>query len=192
MLQIAMESSSGTETFLAPRQCAAPSWYAAYTVVNHEKRVAEQLEMRSIEQFLPTYESVRRWKDRRMQLQVPLFPGYLFVHIPLEARLDVLQIRSVVRLVGFNGCPLALPDLEIEALRQALSDKLRIQPHPYLKIGRRVRIRSGPLKGMEGILVNQKGNFRVVLSIELIMRSVAAEVDVADLDFPAQDRHLPE
>jgi transcription antitermination factor NusG len=153
-------------------------------VANHEKRVSEQLEHNGVEHFLPTYESVRRWKDRRVKLQLPLFPGYLFVRIALESRLKVLQIRSVIRLVGFNGCPLALPDWDIEALRQALANKLRCEPHPYLKIGRRVRMRSGPLQGMEGILANCKNQFRVVLSIELIMKSIAVEVDVADLEFP--------
>ncbi len=193
MLQVAKEFSNGSETFLDPGRDAISCWYAAYTIIHHEKRVAEQLEMKSIEQFLPTYESVRRWKDRQMQLDVPLFPGYLFVRIPMDARVKVLQISGVVRLVGFNGCPLALPDSEIEALRQGLKDRLRIEPHPYLTIGRRVRIRTGPLKGMEGILVNRKGNFRVVLSIQLIMRSLSAEVDVADLEFLSSPHHdLPE
>jgi transcription antitermination factor NusG len=185
MLQIASDCSSRIQPFLVTRGSLVPRWYAAYTLANHEKRVAEQLERKSIEQFLPLYETVRRWKDRRMQLQVPLFPGYVFVHIPLEARLEILQIRSVVRLVGFSGCPAALPDNEIEALRRGLDQQLRAEPHPFLKAGRRVRIRSGPLRGIEGILVNRKGGYRVVLSIELIMRSIAAEVDVADLEFPA-------
>jgi transcription antitermination factor NusG len=182
MLQIATEYSNHVDHTTAANGCAEPRWYAAYTLANHEKRVAEQLECKLIEQFLPVYGCVRRWKDRRMELQVPLFPGYVFVRIPLEARLEILQLRSVVRLVGFNGYPVALPDDEIEALRRALHQRLRTEPHPYLRIGRRVRIRSGPLQGMEGILVNHKGNYRVVLSIELIMRSIAAEVDVADLE----------
>jgi transcription antitermination factor NusG len=184
MLQLSSESSSRSAPFLGSHLCAAPRWYAAYTLANHERRVVDQLAYKSIEQFLPLYESVRRWKDRRMHLQVPLFPGYVFVRIPLEARLEVLGVRSVVRLVGFNGCPEALPDSEIDTLRRGLGQGLRAEPHPYLKIGRRVRIRSGPLQGMEGILVNRKGNYRVVLSVELIMRSLAAEVDVADLEFP--------
>jgi transcription antitermination factor NusG len=180
MLSLPSESSNQTSNL-----SAEPRWYAAYTLANHERRVAEQLDQKSIEQFVPLYDSVRRWKDRRMQLQVALFPGYVFVRIPLEARLQVLQVRSVVRLVGFNGWPAALPDNEIETLRCALALRLRVEPHPYLSIGRRVRMRSGPLQGIEGILVKRKSDFRVVLSIELIMRSIAAEVDVADLEFPS-------
>jgi len=145
--------------------------------------VAEQLAHRSVDHFLPLYDSVRRWKDRRMRLQLPLFPGYVFVRIPLEARLEVLEIRSVVRLVGFNGRPTALPDEEIEALRRGLAQQLRAEPHPYLRIGRRVRIRNGPLEGREGILVYRKGNSRVVLSVELIRRSIAVDVDIGDLEF---------
>ncbi len=156
-------------------------WYAAYTRANHEKRVAEQLVRKRIEHFLPLYGSVRRWKDRRMRLQLPLFPGYVFVQLALRNRLQVLEIPSVVRLVGFNGHPTALPDGEMEALREGLASQLRAEPHPYLPVGRRVRILRGPLTGLEGILLRRKSSFRVVLSVELIMRSVAVEVDAADL-----------
>src|SRR5215470_11754642 len=96
-------------------------WYATYTCANHEKRVREQLEQRSVESFLPIYEMVRRWKDRRMRLQLPLFPGYLFTRIPATDRLRVLQVPGVARLVGFNGQLSALPDEEIEALRKGLA-----------------------------------------------------------------------
>ncbi len=156
-------------------------WYAAYTCSNHEKRVAEQLRQRGVEHFLPLYETVHPWKDRRVRLQLPLFPGYVFVRLALRDRLEVLQVPSVVRLVGFGGLATALPEHEIEALRNGLSGELRAQPHPYLAAGRRVRIRGGPLAGMEGTLVRRKGNFRIVLSIDLIQRSIAVEVDAAEL-----------
>lgn len=188
-LLLANDRVSEIGSFSFPRPSGEARWFAAYTQANHEKRVAEQLGDRCIEQFLPTYESVRRWKDRRMRLQVPLVPGYVFVHIPLEQRFEVLQVRSVVRLVGFNGYPAALPDDEIETLRRGLAQRLQAEPHPYLKVGRRVHIRSGPLQGLEGVLVNRKGRSRVVLSIELILRSIAVEVDVADLAFPPPDIH---
>jgi transcription antitermination factor NusG len=165
-----------------PTEYLEPRWYAAYTRANHEKRVAEQLGLRGIESFLPLYESVRRWKDRRVQLRLPLFPGYVFVRVALSGRLRVLQIRSVARLVRFNGYPVVLPETDIENLRNGLGSKLLIEPHPYLTSGRRVRVISGPLRGSEGILLRLKNNFRVVLSIDVLMRSVAAEVDVADLD----------
>src|SRR6266851_10312246 len=117
-----------------------PQWYAAYTSANHEKRVAEQLGVRSVEHFVPLYESMRRWKDRKVRLQLPLFPGYVFVRLALRDRLRVLQIPGVVRLVGFNGQPAALPDEEMEILRSGLSQRLRVEPHPFLAVGRRVRI----------------------------------------------------
>src|ERR1043166_6488695 len=94
-------------------------WYAAHTCANHEKRVREHLEQKSVESFLPTYESIRRWKDRRMRLRLPLFPGYLFVRMTMADHLSVLRVPSVVRLVGINGKPSALPDEEIAALRAA-------------------------------------------------------------------------
>src|SRR6266849_2414136 len=157
-------------------------WYAAYTCANHEKRVAKQLEERSVEHFLPLYGSVRRWKDRRVQLDLPLFPGYVFVHLALRDRLRVLQTPGVARLIGFGGLPTALPDQEIEAMRQGLTHEMRIEPHPYLKLGNRVRVKIGPLQGLEGILVRKKNRTRFVISLDLIMRSVAVEIDISDLD----------
>src|SRR5712692_8315886 len=103
-----------------PESYLEERWYAAYTCANHEKRVAKQLEERSVEHFLPLYGSVRRWKDRRVQLDLPLFPGYVFVRLVLRDRVRVLQIPSVVRLVGFGGLPTALPDQEMEAIRNGL------------------------------------------------------------------------
>jgi transcription termination/antitermination protein NusG len=162
-------------------------WYAAYTCANHEKRVGCELKVREVEHFLPLYNSVRRWKDRRVHVELPLFPGYVFVRLALRRRLEVLQIPSVVRLVGFNSLPTALPDDEIEALRKSLAQQqLRVEPHPYLTVGRRVRIKSGPLCGLEGIVVRRAGKVRVVLSVDLISRSFAADVDSADLEPLAQ------
>src|ERR1700688_1751675 len=123
-------------------------WYAAYTSANHEKRVAEQLVRSSVEHFLPLYHTVRRWKDRRVQLQLPLFPGYVFVRLALRDRFQVLQVPGVANLVGFNGMPTALPREEIDALRTSLMNGARAAPHPYLRLGRRVRIKAGPLAGM--------------------------------------------
>jgi transcription antitermination factor NusG len=157
-------------------------WYAAYTCANHEKRVREQLDQRSVESFLPVYETVRRWKDRRMQLQMPLFPGYVFVRMALVDRLRVLQVPSVVRLVGFNGQLSALPDEEIEGLKKGLAGGVRAEPHPFLAVGRRVRLKSGLLAGMQGILLRRKGKFRVVISIDLIQRAVVVDAEAADVE----------
>jgi transcription antitermination factor NusG len=157
-------------------------WYAAHTFANHEKRVKEQLHLRNLEAYLPLYTSVRHWKDRRVRLELPLFPGYVFVRLAVRDRLQVLQTPSVARLVGFGGQPTPLPDQEIDALRQGLAHDLRIEPHPYLRVGQRVRVKTGPLQGLEGLLLRRKKTSRFVISLDLIMRSVAVEIDIDVLE----------
>jgi transcription antitermination factor NusG len=161
-------------------------WYALYTCPRHEKCVAQQIEQRRIDCFLPLYRSVRRWKDRRKELELALFPGYVFVRLALPERFRVLQLPSAVRLVSFNGQPAALPEGEIEQLRERLSRGGCVEPHPYLRVGRRVRVRGGPMQGLEGIIVRRKDRCRVVFSLDLIMRSVAVEVDESDVE-PASE-----
>jgi len=161
--------------------CNEEAWFAVYTCANHEKRVAAQFEARAVDHFLPVYNSLRRWRDRRVRLEMPLFPGYIFVRMATNARLRVLEVPGVVHLVGFNGRPYPLPENEIEGLRAGMMNSLRIEPHPYLKTGCRVRIVRGPLQGTEGILVRKKNIHRVVLSLNLIARSAAVEVDSADI-----------
>jgi len=170
------------EQTILSRDSLQSCWYAAYTRANHEKRVRDQLEQRSVESFLPLYGTSRRWKDRWMRLRMPLFPGYVFVRMAPVDRLRVLQVPSVVRLVGFNGHLSPLPDEEIEGLKKGLAGGVRAEPHPFLTVGRRVRIKSGPLEGRQGILLRRKGMLRVVLSINLIMRSIAVDMDVADVE----------
>lgn len=155
-------------------------WYAVYTCANRERRVAEQLANRSVEHFLPQYESVRRWKDRKMRLQLPLFPGYLFVHLALQERLRVLQVPGVVRLVGVNGSPTPLLEEDLNRIREFLGQGWRAEPHPYLQVGKRARVVRGPLAGMEGIVVRRKNRTRLVMSFELIQRSIAVELNQAD------------
>ena len=157
-------------------------WYAAYTNARHERRVTECLSGRLVECYLPSYRSVRRWQDRRKEIELPLFPGYVFVRIAYRARLQVLTAPGVVQIVSFDGKPAPIQDGEIDALRRGTSCAAGLEPHPYLKVGRRVRVRSGPLSDMEGILLRRKDGFRLVLSIELIMRSVSTEVDEADVE----------
>ena len=164
-----------------PEVWAEEHWYAAYTCAQHEKRVAVELGMREVEHFLPLYSSVRRWKDRRVTLDLPLFPGYVFVRLALRERLRVLEIPSVVRLVGFSGQATALPDTEMEIMRSALAQSLRAVPHPFLTVGRRVRITGGPFAGLEGVLKRKKSGTRVIVSLGLIQRSVAVDVDIADV-----------
>jgi transcription antitermination factor NusG len=162
-------------------------WYVAHLQANHEKRAAEELRRRSVEHYLPLYASVRRWKDRRITLNLPLFPGYLFVRIPLSERLRVLGVPSVARLVGFAGPPVALPDAEIDTLREKLGRGARAEPCAYLAIGRRVRVTRGPMEGLEGFLVARRKKSRIVISIDAIQRSIAAEVELTDVE-PVQPR----
>jgi transcription antitermination factor NusG len=158
-----------------------PEWYVVCTVARHEKQVATQLCARGIDHFLPKYEEVHRWKDRRMTVSLPLFPGYVFVRIPMLERLRVQVIPGVRRFVGFGGLPVALPDAEMSRLVQGL-EALKAEPHPFLKVGQRVRMRVGPLAGSEGILERYRDKFRIVLSMNLIQQSVAVEVDFCDVE----------
>lgn len=168
-----------------PSQPGGAKWYALYTAPRHEKSLAQQIERHGITCFLPRYRSMRRWKDRRKELELVLFPSYVFVQIELENRLRVLQLPGAVRLVACNGQPVPLPENEIESLRNQLSRSRNIEPHPYLRVGRRVRVCGGPMQGLEGIIVRRKDRCRVVFSIDLIMRSVAAEVDESDVEILA-------
>ena len=157
-------------------------WVAVYTVARHERVVARQLEERRIETFLPLYRSLRRWKDRKKEVELALFPSYVFVRILTNNKLPVLQVPGVVSIVTFNGELAALPEQEINALRNGLDNQLLAEPCPYLKVGRRVRIVRGPMAGAEGILFRKKDRYRFVISVEVLMRSVAVEVDASDLE----------
>ncbi len=172
------------ETELKPLQTqdTQSHWYALYTCSRHEKRVAMQIERRQVDCFLPLYRSVRRWKDRRKELELALFPGYVFVYMPLSTKLKVLEVPGAVRLVSVNGKPAALPAAEIESLRNRLTENAKVEPHPYLRAGRRVRVRCGAFQGLEGVIVRRKDSCRLIFSIDLIHRSLAIEVDEADLD----------
>ena len=156
-------------------------WYVAYTSANHEKRVAQQLTWRSVEHFLPVYESVRRWKDRRVPLQLPLFPGYVFVRLALRDRLRVLAVPGVARLVGFDGRPTVVPAEDIEAIRACLEGTRDVQPHPYVQCGQRVRVLRGPLAGFSGIVLRQRNRTRFVVSFDVLERSVSVELEGTEL-----------
>jgi transcription antitermination factor NusG len=179
---LAARHASAAVLPLLPAEFLETRWYAAYTNPRHEKHVAVQMDSKCIECFVPLYRSVRRWRDRRKELELPLFPGYVFVHIALRDRLQVLQLPGVAHFVSFHGKPAPLPTVEIEALRNGLVRNTLAEPHPYLRVGRRVRIHSGPMAGMQGVLVRRKDKFRVVLSVHLIQRSVAVEVDEAEIE----------
>jgi transcriptional antiterminator NusG len=158
-------------------------WFALYTTARHEKRVAEHLSQRQIECYLPLYRSERKWSDgSRVTLELPLFPCYLFIHIRRKERVSVLSVPGALAVVGGTGGePAALPDASIDALRSGLEMR-HAQPHPLLTVGQRVRIRSGALAGLEGIVVRNKSGFRVVMTLEHIMQSYSIEVDMEDLE----------
>ena len=154
--------------------------YAFSTDVRASK--AQQLLERGIEHFLPVYRSTRLWKDRRKELDLVLFPGYVFTRIDMGEKLRVLQLPGVVHFVSFNGQPMALAGDDLEALRNALHQGLRAEHHPYLTEGRRVKVVRGPLAGARGVLQRFKTNCRIVISIDAIMRSVSVEIDESDVE----------
>ncbi len=183
-----IENQVGREALNPPPirlpEAAQPSnWFALYTTSRHEKRVAEHLAHREIECYLPLYRSQRRWSDgSRVTLELPLFPGYLFVHIQRNKRSNVLAVPGALVVVGGTGGePATLTDETIEALRAGLRLH-QAQPHPLVTVGKRVRIRSGALGGLEGIVVRHKNSFRVVMTLEHIMQNYAVEVDLDDLE----------
>lgn len=158
-----------------------PLWLAAYTNPRHEKRIAEHFKQRQIEHFLPLYSSQRRWKDgSKVTLQLPLFPGYIFVHVCRTDRVRVLEAPGVLWLVGPSRNPVALSEQEIETLRNGLP-QVKAEPHDYLVAGDRVRIKTGPLGGMEGVLV-RKRDLHVVLTLNQISQSIAVHVDALDIE----------
>jgi transcription antitermination factor NusG len=159
------------------------NWFAVYTTCRHEKRVAWHFERRGIEFFLPVYRAQHRWKDgSKASLDLPLFPGYIFAHIRRSDRINVLQVPGVVSVFGTSSSqPTPLPEFEMEALRKGL-DPVRTEPHRFLNTGQEVRIRSGALAGMEGIVIRKRNSFRVVLTLELLMQSIAVEVNGEDLE----------
>jgi transcription antitermination factor NusG len=161
---------------------AAMQWFAVYTVTRHEKRVAHLLNLRMIENFVPLYQKQCQWRDgSKVMLQLPLFSSYLFVRINRSGRVPVLQVPGVRSIVGFGSQPSPIPDNYIAWLRDSLRQR-KIEPHPYLAVGTKVRIRCGAMAGTEGILLRVKNDFRVVLTMEMINRSVAVEVTLNDIE----------
>jgi transcription antitermination factor NusG len=157
-------------------------WFAVYIIRNHEKRVAEKLHAKGVEAFLPLFTELKRWKNQTTaKVQSPLFPGYVFARFAGAERIRVLEIPSVVMIIGNGRELLPLPDSEIETLRKGLHLR-QVDPYPYLKVGNRARIRSGPLLGLEGIVVRKDDRLRIVLSLDLIKRSVAVHVNADELE----------
>jgi len=160
----------------------SPAWYAIYTKHQHEKSVADHLTKRGFEILLPVYRAARQWKDRRKIVQLPLFPGYEFVRTQPDQKTEILKTPGVFWLVEQSGRPCPVPESDIDAIRKLMSSSLNVEPHPFLKAGDYVRIRVGPLAGVHGILTRFKNRYRVVLSVDLLRKSVAVEVDLLEVE----------
>lgn len=160
---------------------AQRAWFAVYTTPRHEKHIARHLELRQIEHFLPTYQSQRKWKNGlKVSVELPLFPSYIFVRVNRVGRGRILEVPGVLSIVGGRQ-PAPLVDFDIDSLRSGICLRT-LEPHPYLVIGEAVRIKTGALAGMTGVLLRNKDNLRVVVSIDQIMRSVAVEVDITEIE----------
>lgn len=165
---------SSTETAREPL-----SWFALHVKSRREMLVASQLEGQGYECFLPLYKSIRKWSDRLKELEQPFFPGYLFCRFDFQNRRPLLMTPGVQQIVGIGRIPTPVDEGELESIRKALKSGLPNQPWPYLRVGERVRVNCGSLKNFEGFLVSLKGSHRVVISVSLLQRSVAMEIDLA-------------
>ena len=156
---------------------SSPAWHALYTRHQHEKVTARLLTQRGFDILLPLYTASHRWKDRVKKLSLPLLPGYVFFRGGLDRRLDMLTTPGVVSLLRSGDQIAVIPEEEIQAVRQILESRIQAEPHPFLQCGDRVKVKFGPLAGIEGILVRKKDQFRLVLSVEALNRSIAVEID---------------
>jgi transcription antitermination factor NusG len=166
-------------------------WFAVQTRLRYEQFAAEHLRSKGYDPFLPVYTCRRRWSDRIKKIDLPLFPGYLFCRFDLQNRLPILVTPGVIQVVGSGKSPIAVDDAEIAAIQGIVQSGLPREPWEFLQVGQTVRIASGPLSGYEGILLNVKGNHRLVLSVSLLRRSVAVEIDSAWVS-PASSKPLLE
>ena len=159
-----------------------PCWYALHTRSRHEKVARDQLTAKGITNLLPLWRKRSVWKDRVKMIDVPLFSGYMFGYFPLQHKLEVLQTVGVVRIVGLNGQPIPVPEEQIQAVQAMITHRLHYDPSPFLQEGMRVRVKRGVLTGAEGILVSKKQHYRLVISVDLIQKSVAVDIDSADVE----------
>jgi transcription antitermination factor NusG len=158
-----------------------------YTRHQHEKTVAVMLSEKGFEVFLPLYESVRLWKDRKKRIALPLFPCYVFVQGGSDRRLEILTTPGIHSILFCGERAAIIPQEEIQAIRRIVEGNFRVEPHLFLKCGERVRVTRGPLEGIEGVLVRKKNLYNLVLSVDMMAQSVAVEIDAADVE-PATAR----
>jgi len=169
---------SPTADYGLPLAAPGPEcWYAVYTRSHCEFKVARHLSTRGLEEFLPVYRSRRHWSDRTRELDLPLFAGYVFCRFDTHHALPVVSAPGVVRIIGSGRIPVPVADSEIHAIRAICASGVHAVPWPFLAVGRRVAVVNGPLAGIEGIVVELKNQFRLVVSVSLLQRSVAAEIE---------------
>src|SRR5947208_10499662 len=154
-------------------------WFAVQVKSTHEKRVTSLLQYQTYECFLPFYTSRRRWSDRIKSVELPLFPGYVFTRFTPADRIPILKTPSVISIVGIGGIPAPIDECEIAAIQRAVASGFGLSPHPFLQIGQRVRINGGSLYGLEGHISDVRKGDRVILSVTMLQRSVAVDVDSA-------------
>lgn len=159
-----------------------PAWHALFTRHQHEKSVALALSHKGYEVYLPLYRSARQWQDRVKQLWLPLFPGYVFLCEGMDRQLQILSTPGVIHIVAWGGQPAIVPESQLDAVRRILQSRLNVEAHPYLQSGDRVRVKTGPLMGLEGILIRPKGVARLLISMEMLGRSAAVEIDVRNVE----------
>lgn len=152
-------------------------WYGIRTRSNHEKIAATLLALKGYEYYLPLYRSRRRWSDRTVETERPLFPSYVFCKFDANSRLPVVSTPGVVSVVGFGAEPAPIPDAEVEAVRTILCSGLPAEPYPFMQEGQRVRVKRGALDGLEGILLKKKSSWRMVISVVMLQRSISVEID---------------
>jgi transcription antitermination factor NusG len=160
----------------------SPCWWVLYTRHQHEKAVAEMLSEKGFVAFLPLYESIRIWKDRKKLITLPLFPCYVFVQGGLDRRSQVVTTPGIHAILSYGEHVAIVPEAEIQVIRRIVEAKFRAEPHPFLKCGERVRVTRGPLEGIEGILVSKKNLYSLVLSVDMMAQSVAVEIDTTDVE----------
>jgi transcription antitermination factor NusG len=163
-----------TQRELCPESTA---WFAVSVKHQHERRTQSALAAKSVPTLLPLYRTRARWSDRVKETELPLFAGYLFCRFTRAERTSILATPGVRSIVGFGGVPAPIESAEIEALETMLASNLPVSPWPYLKPGDRVRVEHGPLRGLEGALIREKDSFRLVIGIQLLQRSIAAELE---------------
>jgi transcription antitermination factor NusG len=154
-------------------------WFAVHVRTRHETAIASFLEAKGYEQFVPLYKFKKRWSDRIKVMDAPLFPGYLFCRFDPQFRLPILKTPGVIQIIGYNRIPTPIDETEINAIQTVVESGLQTQPWPFLAVGEHVRIESGSLRGLNGIVVKMKENHRLIVSVTLLRRSVAVEIDSA-------------